>query len=67
MCDLAKERKHINQVLILALKSDAARECKDSRQLAGVMLEALRAHYADKCPDECIQKRCEEFAASVFE
>lgn len=27
--------------------------------------QALREHYADACPDECIRKRCVDFAARL--
>lgn len=63
MCNLAEERKRIDELLFLALKSDSARACADAAELTEVALSALRAHYDDKCPDECIRKRCEEFAA----
>jgi len=65
MCDLSKERARIDALLSLVLKSDAARACKDTGELADVALEALRAHYGDKCPDECMRKRCEDFAHSA--
>jgi len=66
MCDLVKERKRINELLFLALSGEAARSCEDAGQLSEVALRALREHYDDKCPDECIRKRCEEFAHSVL-
>lgn len=62
MCNLAQERKRIDELLLLALKSDAARKCRNAGELSQIALIALRAHYDDKCPDECIRWRCEEFA-----
>lgn len=66
MCDLAKERKRIDELLFGALKGDAARACEDAGQLTQVAIWALREFYDDKCPDECILRRCEAFANSVF-
>lgn len=65
MCDLAGERKRIDELLLLAVNSDAARECRDESELTVIALGALREHYDDKCPDECIRKRCEQFAAQI--
>lgn len=65
MCNLANERKRINELLILAVNSDVVRSRADATQLMEVSHAALREHYQDKCPDECIRKRCEEFAQSI--
>ena len=50
MCNLANERKRINELLILAVNSDAVRSCADATQLMEVSHAALREHYQDKCP-----------------
>lgn len=66
MCNLAEERKRIDELLFLALKSKAGRSCSEADELAEIALNLLREHYDDKCPDECIRKRCEEFAHFVI-
>lgn len=65
MCDLAKERKRIDSILAEAMNESPVRASIDEIELAGYGLAALRSHYALTCSDECMRKRCEEFAALV--
>ncbi|MGD9541859.1 hypothetical protein [Methylocystis sp.] len=65
MCDLAKERKRIDSILDEAMSQDPVRMSIDEVELAGYGLAALHRHYALSCPDECMRKRCDEFAALV--
>lgn len=65
MCNLAKERKRIDSILAEAMNHSSVRTSIDEIELAGYGLAALRSHYAHSCPDECIRKRCDEFAALV--
>ena len=65
MCDLAKERRRIDSILAEAMNQSSVRTSTDEIELAGCGLEALRSHYALSCPDECMRRRCDEFAALV--
>ncbi len=65
MCDLANERKRIDSILAEAMNQSPVRTSIDEIELADYGLEALRSHYALSCPDECMRKRCDEFAALV--
>ncbi|MDP3553490.1 MAG: hypothetical protein Q8R99_05855 [Methylocystis sp.] len=65
MCDLARERKRIDSILADAMNQNSVRLSIDEVELAGYGLAALRSHYALSCPDECMRKRCDEFAAFV--
>jgi hypothetical protein len=65
MCDLALEKNRIDSILAEAMNQNSARTSIDETELAGYGLAALRSHYALSCPDECMRKRCDEFAAVV--
>ncbi|MFO1126106.1 MAG: hypothetical protein U1E25_13150 [Methylocystis sp.] len=65
MCDLAKERIRIESILAEAMNQNLVRTSIDEIELAGYGLAALRSHYALTCSDECMRKRCDEFAAIV--
>lgn len=65
MCDLERHKRRINSILAAAMNQGSARMSIDEVELAGRGLAALRSHYADACPDECIRKRCDEYAAFV--
>ncbi len=65
MCDLANERLRIDSILAEAMNQSPVRTSIDAIELAGYGLAALRSHYALSCPDECMRKRCDEFAALV--
>lgn len=65
MCDLASEKQRIDSILASAMNHGPARFSADEVELAGHGLAALRGYYADTCPDECMRKRCEEYAAFV--
>ncbi|MBM3552039.1 MAG: hypothetical protein FJX45_09775 [Alphaproteobacteria bacterium] len=65
MCDLANERRRIDSILAEAMNQSPVRTSIDATELAGYGLAALRSHYALTCPDECMRKRCDEFAALV--
>jgi hypothetical protein len=65
MCDLATEKQRIDVLLAWAMSREPVRySCNDS-ELAGYGLAVLREYYGDECPDDCIRKRCEEFANMV--
>lgn len=65
MCDLAKERKRIDAILGWAAIQEVVRDSTDEAELTNFALVALREHYADACPDECMHKRCKDFAARL--
>jgi hypothetical protein len=65
MCELARERKRIDSILAEAMNQNSVRLSIDEVELAGYGLAALRSHYALSCSDECMRKRCDEFAALV--
>jgi Glu-tRNA(Gln) amidotransferase subunit E-like FAD-binding protein len=65
MCDLASKKRRIDSILASAMNDGGAGGCVDQDELAGYGIAALRIHYADACPDECIRKRCDEYAAFV--
>ena len=65
MCDLAKEKKRIDAILAEAMNQGPARTSTNEIELAGYGLAALHSHYALSCPDECMRKRCDEFAVLV--
>jgi hypothetical protein len=65
LCDLANERLRIDSILAEAMNQSPVRTSIDAIELAGYGLAALRSHYALSCPDECMRKRCDEFAALV--
>lgn len=65
MCDLALEKNRIDSILAEAMNHGPVRTSIDATELAGYGLAALRTHYALSCPDECMRKRCDEFAAIV--
>jgi hypothetical protein len=65
LCDLAKERKRIDSILDEARNQSPVRTSIDEVELAGYGLAALHSHYALSCPDECMRKRCDEYAALV--
>lgn len=65
MCDLAQEKRRIDSILTEAMNRNSARWSIDEVELAGYGLAALRSHYALSCSDECMRKRCDEFAALV--
>jgi len=62
MCDLDKERRGIDSTFGWAAMREPVRNSIDEDELAGFALAVLQGHYADACPDECLRKRCEEFA-----
>jgi hypothetical protein len=65
MCEIAHERKRIDSILAEAMNQNSVRTSIDEIELAGHGLAALRSHYALSCSDECMRKRCDEFAALV--
>ena len=67
MCDLASEKQRIDTILHWAMNRGGARLSTDEAELASLGLAALRSVYTDTCPDECMRKRCEEYALSVVQ
>lgn len=65
MCDLAKEQKRIDAILGWAAIQEPVRNSIDEAELTDFALAVLREYYADACPDECMRKRCKEFAARL--
>jgi hypothetical protein len=65
MCDLAKEHTRIDAILARAVAQDHVKNSCDAQALLDVALAALVARYDDACPDACIRKRCEDYAARV--
>jgi hypothetical protein len=67
MCDIAQEKQKIETLLEEAARSAPMRDCFDERALIELGLEALRPHYEDACPDECLRHRCEDFAERLMQ
>jgi hypothetical protein len=65
MCDLLRERKRIDRLLACAANQEAVGESTDKARLAQFALAVMREHYDEACPDACMRKRCEDFAATV--
>lgn len=65
MCDIAGERQRIDAILALAAEMEPVRNCLDENRLAEFGLMVLGEYYSDACPDECLRKRCVEFATRL--
>jgi hypothetical protein len=65
MCDIAKERRKIDAILESAVERNDVRDCLDESRLTEFCMIALDDFYSEACPDECLRKRCVEFAAQV--
>lgn len=63
MCDIERERNKIDAILERAAAMAPVRDCIDAEFLAEFTFAVLSEHYCDACPDECLRKRCIEFAA----
>lgn len=63
MCDIAGERQKIDGILERAAGMEPMRDCIDEKRLTEFALAVLRDHYSDACPDECLRRRCMDFAA----
>ena len=66
MCDIAAEKQKIDALLEDAARKNPMRDCADERLLTELALRALREHYEDTCPDECLRRRCAEFAERLL-
>lgn len=66
MCDIAEEKQKIDALLEDAAHVGPMRDCADERMLTELGLRLLREHYADACPDECLRRRCAEFAERLM-
>jgi hypothetical protein len=66
MCDIADEKQKIDALLEDAARRAPMRDCVDERELTAHGLRLLRAHYADACPDECLRRRCADFAERLM-
>jgi hypothetical protein len=66
MCDIAAEKQKIDALLEDAARKNPMRDCADERLLTELALRALREHYEDTCPDECLRRRCTEFAERLL-
>lgn len=65
MCDMAREKTLIDSILTEAMNHSSVRTSINEIELAGYGLAALRSEYALTCSDECMRKRCDEFAALI--
>ncbi|ATQ70093.1 MULTISPECIES: hypothetical protein [Methylosinus] len=66
MCDIAAEKQKIDALLEDAARESPMRDCADERLLTELALRTLREHYEDTCPDECLRRRCTEFAERLL-
>ncbi|MBY6239683.1 hypothetical protein [Methylosinus sp. Sm6] len=66
MCDIADEKQKIDALLEDAAREKPMRDCADERVLTELALWALRKHYEHSCPDECLRRRCAEFAERLL-
>lgn len=62
MCDIAEERQKIDALLEEAARVPPMRDCIDERMLTDLGVLLLHEHYSDACPDECLRRRCADFA-----
>jgi len=65
MCDIEGERRKIDALLELAARAAPAGVRADESALAEFCLVAASEYYATECPDECLRRRCVDFAARV--
>jgi hypothetical protein len=66
MCEIEGERNKIDALLDAAARAAPAGARSDESALAQFCLAALGEHYATECPDECLRRRCDDFAARVM-
>jgi hypothetical protein len=65
MCDIATEKHKIDALLERAARDAPMRDRSDERRLAAYALRMLNEYYSGDCPDECMRRRCEDFAARL--
>jgi len=65
MCNLSEERHKLEEILMTVLRDSVFDVAVTRSSLMERSLSALREHYQDKCPDECIVARCEEYLREV--
>lgn len=66
MCDISAEKQKIEALLEDAARAAPMSDCLEERALVELALGVLRCHYADACPDECLRRRCEDFAERLM-
>ncbi|WP_166141213.1 hypothetical protein [Methylosinus sp. RM1] len=66
MCDIEGEKRKIDALLERAARAAPASARADESALADFCLAAASEFYATECPDECLRRRCEDFAARVM-
>ncbi|WP_159731046.1 hypothetical protein [Methylosinus sp. Ce-a6] len=66
MCDIEGERRKIDALLEQAARAAPAGVRTDESALAEFCLVAASEYYSTECPDECLRRRCVDFAARVM-
>jgi hypothetical protein len=66
MCDIEAERRKIDALLEAAARAAPASARADESKLAELCLAAASEYYSTECPDECLRRRCVDFAARAM-
>jgi hypothetical protein len=65
MCDIEGEKRKIDALLERAARAAPASVRADESALAEFCLVAASEYYSTDCPDECLRRRCADFAARL--
>jgi len=66
MCDIEGEKRKIDALLERAARGAPASVRADESALAEFCMIAASEFYSTECPDECLRRRCADFAARVM-
>ncbi|CAN2532267.1 hypothetical+protein [Methylocapsa aurea] len=66
MCDIEGEKRKIDALLERAARAAPASVRASESALAEFCTTAASDHYSTECPDECLRRRCSDFAARVM-
>jgi len=66
MCDIQGEKRKIDALLERAARAAPACVRSSESALTDFCLIAVSEVYSTECPDECLRRRCADFAARVM-
>ncbi|MBG0811066.1 hypothetical protein IY145_16975 [Methylosinus sp. H3A] len=66
MCDIRGEKRKIDALLERAARAAPANVRADESALAEFCMITASEYYSTECPDECLRRRCADFAARVM-